>query len=337
MTALAARQPLIVEGQPRYGRLDSPPAAINLHDFQHRTPYGKPLPAWRRRLAFKQFQFVSLNHQHWMVGLALVDLGWAGHGFFYIHDRNTGQTFEKSITTPLGLGARLDLTPQQGCSRFEAGDLRLRIDQSVTGRAVRVEWCDEVLLSAWLDETAVQPLCLASPTGATGWTYTQKSTTLPVSGWLTWQGQRVDLSQGDWLAGTDDSCGVLRHETAWHWLSLSTTLPDGVRLGINLAMGVNDGFGTENTLWVDGQAQALPPVLFRALGDHTWQITSADGAVQLQVVTGWRRHESVNAGLVGSHFSQWVAEVSGSVQTPSGQVLSVYAQLGLLEQHYARW
>lgn len=338
---------LIVDGQPRYGRLSHLPLSINQADFDYRSPYGQSLPAWRKRLAFKQFQFISLQSDHIMVGVALVDLGWAGHGFFYIHDRISGETFETHVTTPLGLGARLDLTPKKGRSRFDAGGLCVQLDQSSTGRRLKVEVDHKTVLSAWLDERYVQPLALCSPTGANGWTYTQKSTALAVDGWLDWQEQRIVLGDGNaktgtgkcqpWLAATDDSCGFLRHETAWHWLSVSVCLADGRRLGINLASGVNDSFGSENTIWVDGQPIELPPVLFHQADQGLWQLRSANDAIQLTVKTGWRRHESVNARVVGSHFSQWVAMINGQIKAPSGQVYVLAETMGLLEQHYARW
>jgi hypothetical protein len=328
---------LMQDGQPLFGRWPKPPKQINRADFDHLTPFGQPASRLRRHLGFKQFRFVSINSPDVMIGLAMVDLAWAGHGFLYLYDHRAGRRLSVQNTRPLAYHTRLNPSPYYGTSDFRSKPLTLEINQRQAKRRVRAWQHRRLCLDVTIDQRACQPLALCSPTGATGWTYTQKATVMPMVGMLDWGGYQFDLGTPEWSAATDDSCGVLRYVTAWHWLSLSTVLADGRRLGLNLATGVNDGFGTENTLWLDGQPLELPPVLFKRIDAETWQIYSADGRVNLHVHTYSCHQDSTNALVVASHFHQWVGLVSGEVCLPNGQMLTWSAKLGLLEQHYARW
>lgn len=328
---------LMQDGQPVFGRWSRPPKHINYKDFDQMTPFEQPASRLRRHLGFKQFRFVSLNSEHLMVGLAMVDLAWAGHGFLYVYDHRSGRRVSVEHTRPLAYHTRLNPSPYYGTSDFRSKRLTLEINQRQAKRRVRAWHQRRLCLDVTIDQRACQPLALCSPTGATGWTYTQKATAMPMVGMLDWEGYQFDLSGQEWSAATDDSCGVLRYVTAWHWLSLSAQLQDGRRFGLNLATGVNDGFGTENTGWLEGQPFELPPVLFSRLDAETWQIDSADGRVALSVRTYGCHQDSTNALLVASHFRQWVGLVSGEVVLPDGQIVALQGKLCLLEKHYARW
>ena len=276
---------LMQDGQPLFGRWPRPPKHINAQDFDQVTAFGQPVSQLRRYLSFKQFRFLSINSADLMIGLAMVDLAWAGHGFFYVYDHRSGRRLSIAHTQPFAYLTRLNPSPYYGTSDFRSQPLSIEINQRQAKRRVRVWQQQRLRLDVTIDQRACQPLALCSPTGATGWSYTQKSTAMPMIGMLDWGGHQLDLGTADWLAATDDSCGVLRYVTAWHWLSLSARLPDGRVLGLNLASGVNDGFGSENTVWLDGQPVELPPVLFRRIDAETWQIGSADGQLQVQVQT----------------------------------------------------
>ena len=74
-------------GQPRYGRFESVPSTIHVQHYIYKTPYGKVLKGWRKQLKYKKFKFCGIQHKHYSIGLAIADIGWVGHGFFYIYDQ----------------------------------------------------------------------------------------------------------------------------------------------------------------------------------------------------------------------------------------------------------
>ena len=135
----------------------------------------------------------------------------------------------------------------------------------------------------------------------------------------------------------NDTCGFLRPETAWFWLSCQFRDEKNRRIGLNLASGVNESFGNENTLWVDGKIYPLTDVLFEQQSEKTWSIRSLDERLNLVIETAWCRFENLNLRLVGSQFNQWQAKVSGTIDQVNIDTVQLKNQYGLLEQHYAKW
>lgn len=326
---------LFEHGKPRYGRFNAVPQCIDIHDFHYISPFKRPITGIKKSLRFKSFQFISLNNSQYMVGLAIVDLGWIGHGFFYCYDSQTGKVLEQSFLQPFGQHTHV-CNHAIGTSSFKKSRFLIEIKKAATERLVKVRQGKHVLLDASIAMDTTEPLVLCSPTGASGWTYTHKQTALAVTGNLYFNQQAIDLKSHQFVAALDDTCGILRPETAWHWLSLSGIDRTGQRLGLNLVSGVNETFVSENSLWLNGKIVELPAVLFEQQAKDQWRIYSADGGIELIVHTSWRRHEAKNFVVVASQFNQWVSSISGSISC-QGMTVEIDAQMGLLEQHYARW
>lgn len=324
-------------GQPRYGRFAQLPSSINLEGYEYKTPYGEVLQGWRKRLKYKKFKFCSIQHEQYSIGLAIVDLGWAGHGFFYIYNHENGQVQEWNATRPLGYKTHLDEQPLYNQSYFYKSPFAIEIQHANGVRYIRITRHGEIKLTARIFCAGTQPLSLCSPNGINGWTYTQKQTTLAIEGYfINQQKQSITFNEHS-FAALDDTCGFLRPETAWFWLSCSFCDQQQRRIGLNLASGVNESFGNENSLWVNGTLYALSDVLFEQLDTACWRICSLDQQLDLNVQTSWRRYENINLRMVGSQFSQWQACISGTVQTPQGECIRLKQEFGLLEQHYAKW
>ena len=326
---------LFEQGKPKYGRFECAPQYIDINHFEYLTPFKKSITGLKKQLNYKQFQFMSFNNNRYMIGLAVVDLGWVGHGFFYHFDKQTQKFCEFSYLQPFAKDTHV-CSDQVGTTYFKKGKFLIQIKKQQSSRQILVQRGDKILLDVTVDQTAVEPLVLCTPTGVSGWTYTHKQTTLPVKGRVYIDKQPIDLAEHNFMAAIDDTCGMLRPETAWHWLSLSGVDSIGQRLGINLATGVNETFSTENSVWQNGKIAELPAVLFEQIDNNNWHIYSANGDIDLNVTTSWRRHEAKNYIVVASQFSQWVSEVSGKIKV-NHQWIEIPAQAALLEEHYARW
>lgn len=326
---------LFEQGRPRYGRFDSAPQRIDIKDFMYTSAFGRQINGVEKKLRYKQFQFISINNQDVMISLAVADLAWVGYAFFYWYDKTTNSHAEFSFLQPLAYNTVLN-NHQKGETFFNKNDFVIHIRRLASKRKILVKKGKQVLLDAVLDLKNQQPLALCTPTGATGWTFTQKMTTLPVRGHAVVNGQSINLEQGNFKAGIDDTCGMLRPETAWHWLSLSGTSADGRELGLNLATGVNETGATENSLWLNGILYELPAMTFERVSEQEWKITDAAKTVYLIAKTGWCRQEAKNFWIVASQFNQWISNITGSVNI-GGELIQIESQLGLVEQHYAKW
>ena len=323
-------------GQPRYGRFDQIPSQINLDDYTYKTPYGDVLTGWRKQLKYKKFKFCGLQHEHYSIGVAIVDLTWAGHGFFYVYDHASKKVVEWNAIQPLALNTQVDEQTLHSKSYFKKSGYQFDMQHANAVRSIQVTKNGEVLLKAQIACAETEAMSLCSPNGINGWTYTQKQTTLPVAGFfISPNKQRIEFDAQS-FAALDDSCGFLRPETAWFWLSCQFRDEQGWRIGLNLASGVNESFGNENALWVDGRVYAVSDILFQQQSDTVWLIRSLDERLNLQVETGWCRFENINLRLVGSQFNQWQAKVSGTIQHDQQQI-QLDNEYAILEQHYVKW
>ncbi|MDV2455712.1 DUF2804 domain-containing protein [Acinetobacter towneri] len=323
-------------GQPHYGRFSELPKKIDYQAYQYKSPYGEVLSGWRKRLKYKKFKFCSIQHEHYTIGLAIADIAWAGHGFVYIYNHMTGEVQEWNAINLLSRNTVLDEQPLFNQSFFEKSPFQIEIQHANGVRYIRVTKYGEIKLSARIFCAGTDPLSMCSPTGINGWTYTQKLTTLGCEGYFVNKtGQTIQFHERT-FASLDDTCGFLRPETAWFWLSCNFWDTGNRRVGLNLASGVNESFGNENCLWINGVLYPLTDVLFQPEDDGSWSIRSLDHGLNLTVSTGWRRYENLNLRLVGSQFSQWQAKISGTIQQDDTEII-LLNEYGLLEQHYAKW
>ena len=323
-------------GQPHYGRFSELPKKIDYQAYQYKSPYGEVLSGWRKRLKYKKFKFCSIQHEHYTIGLAIADIAWAGHGFVYIYNHMTGEVQEWNAINFLSRNTVLDEQPLFNQSFFEKSPFQIEIQHANGVRYIRVTKYGEIKLSARIFCAGTDPLSMCSPTGINGWTYTQKLTTLGCEGYFVNKtGQTIQFHERT-FASLDDTCGFLRPETAWFWLSCNFWDTEDRRVGLNLASGVNESFGNENCLWINGVLYPLTDVLFQPEDDGSWSIRSLDHRLNLTVSTGWRRYENLNLRLVGSQFSQCQAKISGTIQQDDTEII-LLNEYGLLEQHYAKW
>lgn len=333
-------------GEPRFGHFDTPITELGVKQFVYRNLMDKPANALAKYLHFKQFQFVSISHPDWQIGIAIADIRYAGSAFCYFFDRRNNVLDDIELLKPFSIGVNMSRSPTSGTASINAtpaGAARSNSKQSIAITLQQYNWqltLDGPLLRGELTlhgDTDASPLALCTPTGYNGWTYTQKHNGLPVSGNLNYRGATLDLTTT--LAGYDYSAGYMRRETSWRWGSISAQLPQG-RFGLNLANGVNETGTTENCLWLNGIKQLLAPVsisLNRQQPDTPWHFVSADQRLNLQFQPSGCRQQRLNLGILASNFRQYCGVFSGEIWLETGEKLRLNQVPGLAEDHFARW
>ncbi|MDK2777912.1 MAG: DUF2804 domain-containing protein [Pseudomonadota bacterium] len=340
---MAAREQLInAQGQPAFGIFPDGVEELNYLDYDLRSPMDRRRSKLARRLAFNQFQFISLISPELIVGIAIVDLKLVSNAFVYFYEPHSGRYEEFSFLQPLALKTRIDAKANNGSSVFSKGRNHFSIHASTTPgvRRVQVSLAAGASIDATIDETtAYQPLALCTRAGYQGWVFTQKSAAQVCNGSIRWQQREYDLKAMNTLAAVDWSGGYMRRETFWNWGSLSCFLRDGRRLGFNLAAGVNETGYSENALWLDGRLIKVDMVDFqfdRYHPSHSWAMRSADGIIDLHFEPQGRRREKINALVIASNFSQYYGRYHGEIHLP-GETIRLEGEWGLAEDHYARW
>ena len=340
---MAAREQLInADGQPSYGIFPDGVQELNYTDYDLRTPLDRRRGRLAKRLAFNQFQFISLISPQLIVGIAIVDLKLVSNAFVYLYEPGTDTFEEFSFLQPLARHTHFSNRANDGLCEFSKGANHISVHAThLPGvRRVSVRLKKGLQIDATIDEsTAYHPLALCTRAGYQGWVFTQKSAAQVCNGSIQWHDRQYDLKQIGALAAVDWSGGFMRRETFWNWGSLSCTLRDGRRLGFNLAAGVNETGFTENALWLDGRLIKVDMVDFRFdryQPEHSWALRSADGVIDLYFEPKGRRQEKINALLIASNFKQYFGLYHGEIRL-AGETIRLEGEWGLAEDHFARW
>lgn len=317
-----------------FGLFHQPVGLINYLDYALKTPLGRSRSGLFKKMMFKQFSFVGLDAPEVMAGVAVVDLKYAANAFFYVFDK-ADRSFVETKKTTLPFTADIAPEPDSGQARFKAKNLDITIDVDGLKAAGK-----NVELEAVLCRQAALPLRICTRTGYTGWTYTQKTAPIPVSGKLSVNGRDYLFSTDSCMAITDWTAGYFRRQTFWNWAAAATVLPDGRHFGMNFSCGVNETEATENIFWIDGKQVKVDNVKFQrhvGEGEDRWHITSADGRVDLFFVPVSARREHLNAWMVASRFTQFLGYFNGRLGDATIGEVELEDCSGWAEDHFAKW
>lgn len=323
-------------GQPAFGLFDSSIPDFNLQDFVYQNLMDNKANAFARYFNYKQFQFICVTGSDWLLAVAIADIRYANSGFAYLYNFDTKEASSKGLLLPGALGCKMSDSPSAGEAKQHFGAYQVAIKTSLTHWQLNID-TQELKASLTIAKADQMPLALCAPTDYNGWTYTEKSNALAVSGTLELQGKALDLTQA--LAGYDFSAGFMRRQTSWRWASINAVV-EGKAFGLNMAAGVNETGLCENALWLDGQIQHLSPASFsfdRKDNTKPWQVSSLCCEVLLEFTPLYCRQEKVNIGLLASNFRQYVGLYTGFVLLQNGSKLQLNAVKGLAEDHYAKW
>ncbi|WP_372872277.1 DUF2804 domain-containing protein [Shewanella sp.] len=337
MLTLGQQDCLMAAGRPCFGHFDGPVADLGLDKFLLTNEMDAAAGLLRRHFGFKQFEFVAIHTPHYQIGVALADIRYLGSGFCYVFDIKKGRLYERHWLRPPG-SYTLVPSPVTGQSQMAGvtmsrsdGLWRLRLSLDLDG----LELDADVTLHP---KPLSLPMAMCSPTGYSGWTYTQKHNALSLTGNLKINHEPQPLSRA--LAGYDFSAGYMRRETSWRWASINAMAGD-VRLGLNLAAGVNETGSSENVLWIDGVRRHLSGVHFEfnrgtePVGG--WRIWSERDELELQFTPQGCRSEKLDLWLLKSNFRQYLGRFSGWVKDEKGDKLHLDGVFGLTEDHFAKW
>lgn len=322
-------------GLPQFGHLASIPESLQLDAFQYLNEMDLPASSWRKRFDYKQFQFVSIVTDKYIIGVAIADIRYLASGFCYVFDTETHELVEQQWLKPFNMGYQTQPSSWNSQAYLANDAIQFKIEHGLWHIQLSTD-----LIQADLrlkPESESLPLMLCTPTAYSGWTYTQKHNALAIQGQMSVKGQPQDLSNA--VAGYDFSAGYMRRETSWRWASINHRREDK-SIGLNLAAGVNETGNCENVIWIDGERHLMPPVHFEFSRMHqgaSWRITSQDKRIDLIFKPENQRSEKKNFWFLKSNFRQFVGYFSGYLIDDNGIKHELDEVMGLTEDHYAKW
>lgn len=322
-------------GLPQFGHLASIPESLQLDAFQYLNEMDQPALSWRKRFDYKQFQFVSIVTEKYIIGVAIADIRYLASGFCYVFDTENHELVEQQWLKPLNMGYQTQPSSWNSQAYLANDAIQFKIEHGLWHIQLSTDLIQSDLKLK--PESESLPLMLCTPTAYAGWTYTQKHNALAIQGQMSVKGQPQDLSNA--VAGYDFSAGYMRRETSWRWASINHRREDK-SIGLNLAAGVNETGNCENVIWIDGERHLMPPVHFEFSRMHqeaSWRITSQDKRIDLIFKPKNQRSEKKNFWFLKSNFRQFVGYFSGYLIDENGIKHELDEVMGLTEDHYAKW
>jgi hypothetical protein len=330
-------------GKVEKGLFDASIHTINGLEADFRSAMGKPVPHWRKRFHYKQFQYFGVISDDILIGCALADTAWLGLAFVYVFDVRQQRLHEYTWRSPLAGALRMSDSPVQGESRFQQAGVDIRLgyrregDSLIKSLAVHSR---ELTIDAQMTETTdFMPMSLCTRTGVNGWVYANKVAGVPVSGSLKLASAVYDLAALGACGHHDFSAGFMRRETFWNWACFSGVQQQH-NVGINLSCGVNETSFTENCLWLDNRLIKVDTVRFDYDNDNLmapWRVTSQDGQVELSFTPQGNHQEKLNLGLFASNFNQLFGQFNGVLRPAGHEPVEIRALNGFVEEQYAKW
>lgn len=329
------------KGFPQYGVFNPSLEEINKDDFLYLTSMDKPRNWFSRWSHFKEFQYIGVISEDLIIGCALINIKFLNYSLVYFYLPKEKIFREFSFIIPGEFCNKMSRNVREGeCSQsFFKNKISMMALGNPVQRKLSVRLSGGDSMEIVLDEAVQRPLSLCTPTGFTGWTFTQKFAGLPVSGTCTFQGKEYILK--DARGSSDVSMGYMRRETNWRWSSLSGKSSDGRPVGLNLAAGVNETGFTENAFWLDNEFNKIGPVHFsyNKLNPHedSWYITTEDNSVDLRFHPLEVVREKLNFIFLSNNSFHIIGKYEGTLTTLSGEKVKIDNQLGFAESHFAKW
>lgn len=317
---------LDARGQPRFGRYQGRIEQLCWHEL--------PLPRWQRLLRplrHKRWQYLALAHSDYLIGLAVVDVGWTGAAFAYLFDRRAGRLLADVSAESFPRHAARVADQAFADASFTSRALTIHFSRRDGYLAVEVS-APALRLAAHIAIDNMPPVLAAIAPGDWLAHSTHKSGALQASGFADCQGQRFSLDGA--IASLDYSNGLLARETDWRWASAHQA-----GLGFNLQQGYMAD--AENAIWLNQQLLPLDAVQFDYDAQQPlqpWHIYSHDGALDLQFTPEGLRSKNQNLLIATSRYIQVIGRFDGHIRHPSSQAVHVVQNLaGVTEDHFARW
>lgn len=328
---------LIEQGQPKFGVFNKV-ERINHLDYSSHLLSGKSTSKLRKKLRSNQFCFIQIVQAPYRICFAVATLNWVTSSFFYIYNRKTDILEVIEALQPFTRNTQFNESVYEGFIKFSSKKLSINLNFSEKSLNIDVQG-DDVNLMAKFDRSHL-PLSVCTPTGKTGWTYTQKEPINDIVGELTYKESYIDLLGA--TATIDWSVGYMRRVTNWFWACITDYLPDGRYLALNLATGVNESGASENACWLDGNRYHLPAVLFQRSQDgKIWFINNqvlnwSKVSINLTFtpINCYKKNDRLI--IVDSIFEQWIGYYSGTIILDD-EVINFNNIMGLAEDHYAKW
>lgn len=299
--------------------------------------------SWGRKKKWNYWCVTSETH---LFSVTISTLDYAGLGFVYLLDFETGKFHEQTVTVPLATGMAMPETVEADVV-FSNPRLSLDFRQEAEGVRLTAASPDfggnplraEILVSYPADH---ETLSVVVPWDDRRFQYTSKHNTLPARGTVEAFGDTIGFDGADAFACLDFGRGIWPYSSFWNWAAGSGRT-DGRTIGLNFGAGWTDNTGsTENGICIDGRLTKIGEDMVWEYDSRDfmkpWRLrTSHSDLVDLTFKPFYERVALSNLLLIRSEVHQCIGRFEGRVKTAGGETVEVRDVVGWAEEHHARW
>mmetsp|Transcript_808 Transcript_808/g.1211 ORF Transcript_808/g.1211 Transcript_808/m.1211 type:complete len:415 (+) Transcript_808:165-1409(+) len=347
-----------------FGRWTIPIESPDLHQ----------LTTFQSYLQKKEWEFVAISTERYLIGMAIAQFNYASAAFIYFYDSVTEQSSVDSCTIPFGFFASVSNSSLNGCSSFSFMSLNLEMCSEEVGGANSnvIQWKvvaaatlfngAQLKLNFTLGSTTHQSggIVLSYPIGPNRAAYTHKSSGLEVKG----TGIVIDANSTETLIDLNRAVGLRdwtrsmhARLTVWFWIAITWLTESGDRLGINLSHGVypdpkyfQNGVqpeievGLENAIWLNDRVYPVTvPLLVQGapgqghvMKGTQWRCYTEDHSIDLTFVPFDLVDSSTKIFFLDFNFLHTFGIYNGHVEV-AGKRYEVKNLPGILEDHHGYW
>lgn len=345
-------------GRFRFGSFRTPIYYPNFHDahlsdctaFWGRAGV-RGLAARIRAMRLKEWHFVCVVGEEWILWAAIAQLGYAGHVSCCLLERDTSTLHQVTLVTPLGRNIRFADSSVRGTTTWRDGNdyvvfeyqpqggglwscsFNLPFPDPDSARERRPPRRDRRRLKGQVSILANDCVALLYPLDSNRAAYTHKEAGNRAEGLLSFGVEELRF-ENDSSATMDWTRSFADRHTRWNWLTATGMSGDCRRLGINLSEHLYGG--AENFVWLDGSPRPLGVVEFVPPRDKglPWHISS--DRCTLQFLPECERKQRISLPFGRSSLTQHFGVLEGAVRLGDSPI-HLHGLCGICEQHDAVW
>jgi hypothetical protein len=286
----------------------------------------------------KQWQYISLTSERYIVGFSMVNVGYLSTFFLYSFDMRTRSFIEFSDVGPGGGKARIAANSLAGTSSYTAKNIFVSVEKHYSeGYYLATISCGDKKKNSIAGKVRINvsgdPMVNIREIAPGKLVYTHQSTVYRPEGCLVCNGDTIRFNPHTDFAGFDYTQGRHNYTTGWNWAAAGGYAADSTPVGVCFSTGTGVFY------WVNGTIHRVKDIAFNYRNlDSLWRIASPDSVISLDFAPVGKRTGKINVlGLLRSDYYQPFGIFSGSIRPPGALPIRIGTLRGVTEEHFAKW
>ena len=317
---------------------------FNYMDFKLLDFFDKEIKGFKKKFAFHTFNYIGIISENYLIGVAVVNLGYLANIFAFIYDYKKGKIYE-CITNQLPSKIDFPLNPDEYEIKFSGKNISLKINKSHKKNQLLISgiFDGKLEISAMFNYGLKnKPLRVINPSCGDPhrFTFTEKCSPLSVKQVsIKFEGNDLNIKPQNTTAIYDWSGGYLNRNTNWLWSAFGGQSNKNM-IGANFAALVNESYYPENAFWINNKRTRTSNVIYDINMNNPyedWRIFTENGDVDLVFHPFGERSDKRNMFFVKLNFRQFIGEYSGKFKDQKVKIVKFEKIRGLAEIHYSLW